>query len=192
MRLQKKPIDQTPSRLLTKFAKEITLNSSGLIVDVASGYGRNAIFLSSFGVPVLCIDNNRGALDCIKSSESPILKKPKDYKLLDTLELDLIDDPWPFNNESLGAIINVHFLTAQLLGYFLSSLKIGGYLFIETVGGYGGNYLQLLPQGYIKEKLGDAFETKFFIEKKVGPQESNASAVKLFAIKKRVIQISRF
>jgi hypothetical protein len=45
---RKKTIDLLPSKIFAKFAKEIALNSNGLIVDVASGYGRNAAFIASF------------------------------------------------------------------------------------------------------------------------------------------------
>ena len=106
---------------------------------------------------------------------------PEGSKLLSTLELDLINDPWPFDQESLGAIVNVHFLTAALLDCFLDSLKVGGYLFIETVGGHGGNYLQLLPEGYVKRELADTLDLRFYKEKKVGPPESDASTVRVFA-----------
>jgi SAM-dependent methyltransferase len=180
MRPHKKPVNPEPSEFLTKFADEIALGSNGPIVDVACGYGRNASLLASFGVPVLCIDNDRAALDFIESIAS---NQPEGGSLLSTLELDLINDAWPFDEESIGAIINVHFITARLLDYFLSSLRIGGTLFIETVGGNGGNYRHLLPQGYIKEKLSDSFEVRFYHEKKVGPPDSDASSVKLFTKK---------
>jgi SAM-dependent methyltransferase len=186
MRPHKKPVNPEPSEFLAKFAEEIALGTNGPIADVACGYGRNAFLVSSFGVPVLCIDNDRKALDFIESLEPD---QPEGSKLLSTLELDLINDPWPFGNESLGTILNVHFLTARLLDYFLSSLKIGGYIFIETIGGNGGNYLQLLPQGYIKRKLTDAFEVRFYREKKVGPTESDASTVKVFAIKRQHLKM---
>ena len=178
MRPHKKPVNPQPSDLVARFAKEIALNSNGPIVDVACGYGRNASLVASFGAPVLCIDNDRNALEFVESLD---LGQPGDSKRLPTLELDLIDCPWPFGKDSLGAIINVHFLTARLLDNFLSSLKIGGYLLVETIGGNGGNYLQLLPQSYIKGKLADAFEIRFYKEKKVGPPGSDASTVKLFA-----------
>jgi hypothetical protein len=44
------------------------------------------------------------------------------------MELYLIKDPWPFEDESLGAIINVHFYRDRLVEKFLRSLKKGGYL----------------------------------------------------------------
>jgi SAM-dependent methyltransferase len=101
------------------------------------------------------------------------------------MQLDLINDPWPFEDESLGAIINVHFFQSRLIGIFLRSLKKGGYLFIETIGGHGGNYVDLPPHGFIKAQLADAFDIRFLKEKKVGPLQSNSSTVKLLAIKQK-------
>ena len=108
------------------------------------------------------------------------------------MQLDLINDPWPFEDESLGAIINVHFFHRRLIGFFLRSLKIGGYLFIETIGGHGENYFDLPPYGFIKAQLADAFDIRFLKEKKVEPLQSNtsivqnnSSTVKLLAIKQK-------
>jgi len=185
VRTHKKPINPTPSKLLTKFAEEIALNSKGPIIDVACGYGRNAVHISSLGVPVLCIDNNKDALGYIESLTTLSQEQHDCSNHLTTLEVDLINDPWPFKNETLGAIINVHFFTSNLLHCFMKSLCIGGYLFIETIDGHGGNYLKLPPLGFIKETLSDAFEIRFYNEKKVGPPQSNASTVKLLAIKRK-------
>ncbi len=183
--IHKKPIGLSPSKILAKFAEEIALNSNGTIVDVACGYGRNAAFIASFGVPVVCVDINNDALEYIKSSVSLTLSKSKKFNQLITMQLDLINDPWPFEDESLGAIINVHFFHYSLIGFFLRSLKIGGYLFIETIGGHGGNYLDLPKHGFIRAQLADAFNIKFYKEKKVGPLSSNCSTVKVLAIKQR-------
>jgi len=181
--IHKKPIDLSPSKVLAKFAKEIALNSNGPIVDVPCGYGRNAALIASFDRPVVCVDINKDALEFIESSINLSLAKSKEFNQLNTIRLDLINDPWPFEDESLGAIINVHFFHHRLIGYFLRSLKIGGYLFIETIGSHGGNYLELPPNGFIKEQLADSFDIRFLKEKKVEPLQSNCSTVKLLAIK---------
>ena len=185
MRHHKKPIDSTPSKLLTQFAKEIVTESSGPIVDVGSGYGRNAIYLASFGAKVLCIDNNIEALNFIKNTNIDLYRAKNGVNNIETIELDLIIEKWPFKAESLGAIISVHFLPEKLLDYFIRSLKKGGYLFIETIGGQGGNYLQLPPKGFIINKISDLFEIKYFKERKVGPIQSEVASVKLFAKKNK-------
>jgi len=164
MRPHKKPVSPEPSEFLAKFADEIALGSNGPIVDVACGYGRNASLLASFGVPVLCIDNDRNALDFVEAQEPD---QPEGRRLLSTLELDLINDPWPFDEDSLGAIINVHFLSERLLDYFLSSLKIGGYLFIETIGGNGGNYHKAI----LKKNCQIPLKSGIIKRKKLGHQK---------------------
>ncbi|MDR3490926.1 MAG: hypothetical protein P4M12_02645 [Gammaproteobacteria bacterium] len=183
MKRHKKPISLEPSRFLAKFAEEIAANSSGLIADIACGYGRNAACLASFGADILCVDNNIEALECICSLASE-MKRIHSKPCLSTLNLDLINAPWPFTKESLGAIINIHFFMPNLLDLFLYSLKIGGYLFIETIDGHGGNYLQLPRYGFVKAKLADMVRIIYYSEKKVGPPQSDASTLKLFAQKK--------
>jgi SAM-dependent methyltransferase len=180
----KKPLSSTPSKLLTNFAEVIATNSNGPIVDVACGYGRNAIYLSKFGVRVLCVDNSKESLQYIMSLESQ-LQDVNNQHLITTLELDLISDPWPFKKESLGSIINVHFFTPHILEGFIYSIKQGGFLLIETIGGHGDNYLDLPPYGYIKGELQNSFDIQYVKEKKVGPPQSNASTIKLFARKRK-------
>jgi SAM-dependent methyltransferase len=185
MAKHKKPIDSSPSKLLAKYAEEIAYNSNGPIIDVPCGYGRNAAYIASFGVPVLCIDINDDALEFIKTGINLTIAKLKDPNLLNTLKLDLINDPWPFKDESIGAIINVHFFNPRVMEFFVNSLKIGGYLLIETIDGRGGNYLELPTYGFIKSNLMDAFDFRYFIEKQVGPLFNIASTVKALAIKRK-------
>ncbi len=185
MATHKKPINATPSKLLTNFAEKIAVNSGDIVIDVACGYGRNAMYLASLGVPVVCIDINNDALDHIKSSIQLSSEQPKGYGQLTVLKLDLINDPWPFKDESIGTIVNIHFFHPNLIEKFARSLRIGGYLLIETIDGHGGNYLQLPPQRFIKTKLNNLFDIKYLKEKKVGPSQSDASTVKLFAIKQK-------
>jgi SAM-dependent methyltransferase len=183
--IHKKPVEPTPSKFLAKYAEEIVSNSNGAIIDVPCGYGRNAAYIASLGVPVVCIDINDEALKFIESSVSLTTASSNNPNKLITLKLDLINDPWPFRDESIGAIINVHFFNKRAMGLFLKSLKIGGYVLIETIDGHGRNYLELPIQGFIRGELADAFEIIYFKEKKVGPLHSNASTVKLVAIKRK-------
>ncbi len=183
MPIHKKPIDSLPSKLVAKYAQEIAFNSNGTILDAPCGYGRNAAYIASFGSPVLCVDNNDDALTFITSGVNLTTAQLENRNLLRTLRLDLLDDPWPFKEESLGAIINVHFFNPTLIELFLRSLKIGGYLLVETIHGRGGNYHALPEKGFMKEKLAGAFEIKYLQEKKVGPLHTNAVTAKLLAIK---------
>ncbi|KAA0894241.1 class I SAM-dependent methyltransferase [Oryzomonas rubra] len=180
MRTHKRPISPVPSKLLTTYAEEIAIKANGPIADIACGYGRNAKLISSFGAPVICVDIDQQALDFIKESLN------EDGNLLTVEQLDLINDHWPFENNSLGAIINVHFFTAQLLEHFKKSLKLGGYLFLETIDGHGKNYLDLPPYGFIRQALAETFDIKYIKENKTGPDQIDAATVKLLAIKRRL------
>ena len=71
---------------MSKFAKEIALNSHGPIVDVACGHGRNTACIASFVVPVVCIDINNDALEDIESSISLSLVESKDFNQLTTMQ----------------------------------------------------------------------------------------------------------
>jgi hypothetical protein len=64
--------------------------------------------------------------------------------------------PWPFELNSLGGVVNVHYLNPKLFPFFTNSIRKGGILLIETVPGCGGNYLELPKSGYIRS----AFESQ--------------------------------
>ena len=49
------------------------------------------------------------------------------------------------------------YLPVRLLSVFAESLRTGGYLFLETIGGQGGNYAQLPDAGFVKATLGNSF-----------------------------------
>jgi hypothetical protein len=99
------------------------------------------------------------------------------------IQIALGEDPWPFGPSMLGGILDIHFLDRSLFRYFTRSLRSGGYLLIETVGGYGGNYLELPKAGELRTMLRRTFDLVVYSEKKVGPREIDAVSVRLLAIK---------
>lgn len=185
--VHKRPIEPSPSKLLEKYAEEIVKNIDGNILDVACGYGRNAAFLASYGAPVICIDNSEEALEYIKAGENLTTAEFKNPELLSTVKMNLKIDKWDFEEESVSVIINSHFFLPELIPNFAKSLKIGGYLFIETIDARGRNYLELPQYEYIKDCLSNAFEFIHYDEKKVKPLENNTATVKLLARKIRSI-----
>jgi hypothetical protein len=76
------------------------------------------------------------------------------------------------------------FSNVGLFGVFRSSLVAGGYLYIETFGGHGKNYLDLPKAGQLQGLLSKDFHLPFYRERKVGPADYDAVAVKLFAQKR--------
>src|SRR5207253_1493126 len=59
----------------------------------------------------------------------------------------------------------------------------GGFLFLETVGGQGRNYHQLPAPGELRRLLPRTLRLEEYRERKVGPADAGAVAVKLFAVK---------
>jgi SAM-dependent methyltransferase len=182
---------QRPSAALLKYARQIIGVSRGVILDVPCGYGRNARLMSSLGCTVLCVDNDPEALAAIQDTSFSLWGAPQIEDqgcgpgLLIPLSLDLAHDPWPFAENSIGAILNIHFVKPTLLPYFSKSLIPGGYLLMETFSGRGGNYLQLPRPGELYSLLSSDFEFDTYEEKRVGPNRE-AVSVKLLARKTSV------
>lgn len=182
---------QRPSPALLKYARQIVEVSQGVILDVPCGYGRNARLMSSLGCTVLCVDNDPAALAAIQDPSFSLWGTPKIEDqgrgpgLLIPMSLDLVHDPWPFAENSIGAILNIHFVMPTLFPYFSKSLIPGGCLFIETFSGRGGNYLELPRPGELYSLLSSDFEFNAYEEKRVGPN-GEAVSVKLLARKTSV------
>lgn len=183
-RSHKRPVEPSPSRLLVHFAEEIAAKARGVIIDVPCGYGRNAAYLSSYGLSVICIDNCHNALETIKAGRG--LSTTASYKpeLLVPMNLDLVGDLWPFGEETIGAAINVHYYTPLLFGNLIRSISIDGYLLLETIDGHGTNYLELPQHGFVMSNIIDSFEIRHYKEKK---QANGTSSVKCVAIKRRTL-----
>src|SRR5262249_6721810 len=145
------------------------------ILDAGCGYGRNAPALAAQGLPVVCVDQESAQLNTLRrlaSKHLTDLREPKRglgqlYPVLARLG----PSHWPFADNCFAGIICVHFLDVALLQAFRSSLIVGGYLYIETFGGHGGNYLALPRAGQLHHLLWPGFDLPFYREKKVGPAE---------------------
>jgi hypothetical protein len=158
--------------LIRKFhAKMADATMGKPILDVACGSGRNAFPLAAQGCTVICADNNLTRFRPPKGLKGKLIPR----------QLDFVTDAWPFAPSSAGGIVSVHFLIPTLLPHFENSLSRGAYLLLETVPGFGGNYLQLPREGQLRFLLEDSFDLEFYKERKVGPQECDAVAVQLFA-----------
>jgi len=106
------------------------------------------------------------------------------------MQADVLRAPWPFEESTLGGILAIHFRVAPaLLIHFADSLTPGGCLLIETVGGHGGNYLELPRAGQLRRALSRSFAFEFYHERKVGPADIDSASVRLFARRKMLSQI---
>lgn len=172
----KRPIEPSPSKALTEFSEALVrLGQGHPILDVACGYGRNAAHIAAYGVNVVCIDNDPLAL-------RHIMTLPDAHRLT-TVQMDVVNDAWPFDLQSVGAMVNVHYYHPALLDRFIELLRSGGCLYLETPGGQGENFRELPPRGYIRERLVGSFDLRHYEETRVGRESNGAVSVKLFAVK---------
>jgi SAM-dependent methyltransferase len=140
------------------------------VLDVACGSGRNALFLVELGCEVIGVDKD--------------LSRTATSERFEARRVDLDNDPWQFEEATLGGIIQVHFLRRELFPRFAFSLARGGYLLIETVPGCGGNYLELPKEGELRKELSAEFEIVAYRERRVGPSEMDAVTVRSLARRK--------
>lgn len=186
----KTPFAAEPSKLLVKYANLFLAAPPGQILDVACGYGRNAIYLASIGLDITCIDHNSELLTHIDKIESCKYNSSKNFGHLSTTKMDLKARQWPFAQETISGLIIVHFYPHNILDLLLNSIKIGGFFLMETIDGRGGNFLELPQQGKTMEKLMRSFTIIYSKERKVGPAGSNAATLKVVAKKAQACPLS--
>src|SRR5664280_2683126 len=150
-----------PSKALMSCANELSRLHSWPILDAGCGAGRNAVALALTGLSVVCVDRDIDrllALSDIAPRYIASIKPPRNVVgKLYPICADLDELQWPFSPSQFSAITCVHFLKIGLLDLFWSALVVSGYLFIETFGGHGKNYLDLPKSGQLREQLSGRF-----------------------------------
>src|SRR6516165_1835839 len=155
----------SPSSMLLKFAGKISASGEALTLDVACGLGRNAVALAAHGYDVVCLDRDLSKLRQLGISEksllhtAPLTREPGSIIAVCAA---VSRDVWPFPAESFDAIISVHFVMAELFSRFSVSLRRKGYLYIETFGGQGRNFLDLPEPGEIRAALDGLFTIIYY------------------------------
>jgi SAM-dependent methyltransferase len=174
----------SPSPFVRKYSEEIVRAAGDMpILDVACGGMRNGLLLSYFGGHVLGVD-----IDLTQAQHNQTRLKGTEFEnafqRIKYLRCDLIRDPWPFEAQSIGGIINVHFLHEPLLISFSESMVPGGFLLLETVAAHGENFRQLPRAGALRLALEqNSFSQVFYQERQVGLSGVDAATVKLLAVK---------
>lgn len=189
MRTNQAQLPICPSATLLKFVDEIASSAeTGPILDAPCGYGRNSVALAARGCTVIGVDNDLSRLRILETTKdkyisdaTPRRGQAGQIKLIcaDLSGLDRL----PFKASSLSAVVCVHFPVADLVDQFVAALRTGGYLYFETFGGHGGNYLDLPKKGQLGSMLQSRADLRFYQERMVGPAYANAVTVKLFAKK---------
>jgi SAM-dependent methyltransferase len=154
-------------------------SSSLPVLDAGCGFGRNAVALARLGHKVICADSDADRLRSLARANS---RKRIRTSLLPVC-VNLGRGAWPFGKDCFSAVVCVHFLDARLLPLMRAGLCAGGYLFIETIGGHGGNHLALPRAGELRRALEADFRFEFYEERRAGPERFGKRAVKLLAQK---------
>ncbi len=98
------------------------IKTGGKVLDVASGQGRNAIWLAQQGFRVTAVDRDADALSTLKNQAPSV----------DTQLQDLEQGYWPYSKEQFDAIIVCRYLHRPLLPWLANSLASSGVLIYET------------------------------------------------------------
>jgi SAM-dependent methyltransferase len=114
---QSKSVTTEPTPVLKKFYK---LAPKGRALDIASGTGKDALFLAQKGFSVEAVDISDVALQ----------KIPKRHPNLQRICMDL--DTFEIPCERYSLILNLRFLSRRLFPYIQEGLIRGGILIFET------------------------------------------------------------
>ncbi|MDR5171357.1 methyltransferase domain-containing protein [Methylobacillus flagellatus] len=98
------------------------IKPGGRVLDVASGAGRNAVWLARQGFRVTAVDRDAAALATLKSQAPDIEVQAR----------DLEQGAWPYVGEYFDAIVVCRYLYRPLLPVLADSLAAQGVLIYET------------------------------------------------------------
>jgi SAM-dependent methyltransferase len=177
----------SPSSTLLKFVGEIAYPGAAAL-DLACGFGRNAILLAAYGCDVICADRDLTRLRHLDTTKAALLEQaPHDVASghITTVCADLTADRWPFAASSFDAIVIVHFVQLELFPFLIRTLRVGGHLYFETFGGQGQNHLDLPRPGGVKSALGVNFVLRYYEERAASRHHMQAVTVKALARKLR-------
>ena len=104
--------------------KNIRLLPKGKTLDIASGEGRNAVFLAQHGFEVDAVDISEKGL-----KKAQKLAREKGVKI-NTFSIDL--DQYQIDKERYDLIANFYFLRRRLIPRIKQGLKKGGRVIFET------------------------------------------------------------
>ncbi|MEJ2068120.1 MAG: class I SAM-dependent methyltransferase [Deltaproteobacteria bacterium] len=100
----------------------------GRALDVASGPGRNSVYLAEHGFVVDAVDNSKTGLEMARSFA---LERGEEVAgNLNLIEADL--DDFVIEPGAYDLIINFYYLNRGLISEMAAGLKAGGYLIFET------------------------------------------------------------
>jgi tellurite methyltransferase len=171
-----------PSTVMLRLLDGITFSENATVLDAPCGFGRNAIALASKGLVVFGADNDCGRLGSLKGAVAELKNSKQTHADIFPICADLNDNRWPFLESSFSAVVCVHYPAQEIIENLKASLREGGYIYIETFGGQGGNYLQLPKAGELRTALA-GYNLLYYKERTVGPMSFNSVVVVALAQK---------
>lgn len=175
-----------PSRTLVEFVDKIARFGKAPALDVACGFGRNAFLLAAHGRDVVCVDRDLARLRTLQKMYTPLLGRDAVADRPGSIVpicITVNSSSWPFRAGSFGLVISAHFVDMALFDNFAACLIPSGYLYIETFGGQGGNYVDLPHPGEVRAALSSSFTLEFYREKRLS-RHLEAVTVKALARKR--------
>lgn len=172
-----------PSTVMLRLLDEITFSHKATVLDAPCGFGRNAIALAAKGLVVVSADKDCGRLNSLKRVIAELKSSKQTHPHILPVCVDLSNDGWPFLQSSFSAVVCVHYPAQEIIENLKSSVREGGFIYIETFGGQGGNYLQLPKAGELRAAL-TGYDLLFYRERSVGPTTSNSVVVLALAQKR--------
>ena len=106
-----------PSQWVSRWAE--TIRPGGVVLDVATGGGRHAKWLSRKGFEVEAVDRDLSAFSDVPAG-------------VRVTQADIESGPWPYEGRRFDAIVVTHYLHRPLLPRLVESLEPGGLLIYET------------------------------------------------------------
>jgi tellurite methyltransferase len=96
----------------------------GRTLDIATGKGRNALYLAQQGFKVVAVDISKVALDVARHHAQ------QKHLEIDFQQLDLEQSAFPEGEYDL--ILNINYLQRSLIPKIKTALKLGGHVIFET------------------------------------------------------------
>jgi len=158
----------------------------GPILDLACGAGRHTRLLASLSRNVVAVDADIHRLVTLKQTlVDEAQKGPKRPSASSSLvvQVDLKQHHWPLAKQVFSKVEIVHYLQRDILSMLDAILAPGGYIYLETYGGHGGNHLSLPRAGAMRLALARRYELDFYRERRVGPPDQAAVTVCFLARK---------
>ena len=174
----------SPSSTLLNVAADLAPARGALALDVACGYGRNAIALAAFGWNVVCTDRDAARLRHLDASKQRLLRGVETSTgagTITTICAEMQASRWPFIPSVFHIIVSIHFVDPQLFPCFAESLCCGGLLYIETFGGQGENYRGLPQPDEFRRMLSREFNVMYYRERVASARHPEAVSVKASA-----------